>query len=350
MKKKLLAMLLLVVATTMSAQSLLVGDANQDGRLSVADVTQTADMVLGQTQTTIDLGSLAYKVDNTMVTGTWWLGHDKVTFGADGTTTYPGGATYKFRPFKGTLIVYDADGGLVTILNVLDVTGDALIVSGMEGTVTSYSSSEPHDYVNLGLPSGTLWATCNIGANNPEDYGLYFAWGETTGYTQDTSDGHSFNWTTYQHAIDNSNNLTKYCDNADYGYEGYTDTLTVLDLEDDAAYVNWGSKWRMPTRAQFSELINSEYTNVTWTTQNGVAGRLVTSKTNGNSIFLPMAGKIYYTSLSGNGNYGYYWACTPCLGFYPNYASCVYFHSGDIATTLNERNVGLSIRPVRVSQ
>ena len=100
-----------------------------------------------------------------------------------------------------------------------------------------------HAYVDLGLPSGLLWATCNVGANNPQDYGDYFAWGETT-----PKDFYS--WSNYKYCR-GYEQLTKYCTMSDYGYNGYTDNLTTLLPEDDAATVNWGDGWRMPTKEEF---------------------------------------------------------------------------------------------------
>ncbi len=108
-----------------------------------------------------------------------------------------------------------------------------------------------HEYVDLGLPSGTMWATCNVGAMKPEEFGDYYAWGETTTKTD-------YNWDTYKYSS-NGDLLTKYCNSSSYGKDGYTDTKTILDLSDDAAYVNWGGKWRMPTKTQQDELLNECY-------------------------------------------------------------------------------------------
>lgn len=151
-----------------------------------------------------------------------------------------------------------------------------------------------HAYVDLGLPSGTLWANCNVGADNPEDYGDYFAWGETT--TKSTYD-----WSTYQYCMGSSNTLTKYCYNFSYGYNGFTDNLTTLLPEDDAATANWGSGWRMPTNEEWNELYDN--TTVTRTMQNGVNGRLFTAS-NGNSLFLPAAGCRGNSSLDYAGSNG----------------------------------------------
>ncbi len=210
-------------------------------------------------------------------------------------------------------------------------------------------------YVDLGLPSGTLWATCNVGADNPEDYGLYFAWGETTGYTQDTSDGHSFGWASYKYYNGDNVALTKYCDDSSYGYNGFKDNLTELLPEDDAATANWGSGWRMPTIEQFEELINSSYTTTTWTTRNGKYGRLITSKMSGytnRSIFLPVAGYRYDSSLGYAGSYGFCWSRTlGAGGAGPGGARYLGFGSSYISADGDSyRCFGQSVRPVRVSQ
>ena len=144
-----------------------------------------------------------------------------------------------------------------------------------------------HDYVDLGLPSGTKWATSNVGANSPEEYGDYFAWGETT--TKET-----YELDTYRYY--DGSNWTK-----------YTDPLTILEASDDAATANWGSGWRMPTYDEMNELKNN--CTVTWTTQNGVNGCLFTGS-NGNSIFLPAAGCRIDSELNNAGSEGCYWSGT----------------------------------------
>ena len=208
-------------------------------------------------------------------------------------------------------------------------------------------------YVDLGLPSGTLWATCNVGADNPEDYGLYFAWGETTGYTGDTSDGRSFSWSSYKYCNGSTSTMTKYCNNSSCGYNGFTDDLTELVPEDDAATANWGSQWCMPSQTQFEELINSSYTTTEWTTVNGVSGRKITSKVSGhvgNFIFLPAAGYRNDSSLYITGLYGSYWSRALYTDG-PDYARFLFFNSSDIyAYYGSDRFSGRSVRPVRVSQ
>ncbi len=157
-----------------------------------------------------------------------------------------------------------------------------------------------HDYVGLSLPSGTLWATCNVGATNPEDYGDYFAWGETIPKS-------TYNWTTYKYGSD-IYELTKYCTTSYHGKNGFIDNKTVLESSDDAASVNWGGNWRMPTKEEQDEL-RTECT-WTWTTINGVKGYKVSSKvtSNTNYIFLPAAGSYNYSDFTSAGYIGSYWS------------------------------------------
>ena len=192
-----------------------------------------------------------------------------------------------------------------------------------------------HKYVDLGLPSGLLWATCNIGANAPEEYGDYFAWGET-------QPENTYNWNTYQYCMGSNNNLTKYCDNSNYGYNGFTDGLTTLLPEDDAATANWGNGWRMPTKVEFEELYNN--TTVTRTQQNGVNGTLFTAA-NGNTLFLPAAGYRDGSYLNGPGDWGNYWSSSLLTGS-PNYAWYLHFNSDDCEMWSLSRYLGHSVRPV----
>ena len=187
------------------------------------------------------------------------------------------------------------------------------------------------EYVDLGLPSGTLWATCNVGANSPEEYGDYFAWGETTTKSD-------YSWSTYFDIDDNGNTLKKYNNNGG---------LTELLPEDDAATTNWGSGWQMPSLAQIKELYDSSNTTIEWTQVNGVNGRKITSKSNGNSIFLPAAGYRDGTSLGYAGSMGNYWSRS-LLTSNSYYASYLYFYSDNIVWHYDSRYHGQSVRPVRV--
>ena len=195
---------------------------------------------------------------------------------------------------------------------------------------------DEHEWVDLGLPSGTLWATCNVGANSPEEYGDYFAWGETT--TKST-----YSWSTYKYCCGSSTTLTKYCTESS---NGTVDNKTELEPTDDAATANWGSSWQMPSPDQYKELINSSNTNTVWTTQNGVYGRKIKSKRNGKSIFLPAAGFRDDTGLYNTG-YGYY-KSRSLVTSDSRYGYVLYFSSSNILMTNYSRHYGESVRPVRV--
>ena len=223
---------------------------------------------------------------------------------------------------------------------IFTVDADRTIVANF----TYNGGGSDHDYVDLGLPSGLLWATCNVGAIFPEDYGYYFAWGET----QPKGD-FTYMWSTYQHCNGSYNTLTKYCNNSDYGYNGFIDNLTILQPEDDAATANWGVEWRMPTEAEWGELFNN--TTCTWTTQNGINGVLFTAS-NGNSLFLPAAGGRFGGGLDPGGSQGEYWTSTLNTWSTPNKAYGFSFDSyGNYSTWEGEnRSCGISIRAVRFTQ
>lgn len=158
-----------------------------------------------------------------------------------------------------------------------------------------------HEYVDLGLPSGTLWATCNVGADTPEDCGDYFAWG-------DTLPKELYDWKSYRYSnfVNGVFKLNKYCTDSYWGLNGFVDSLTVLVPADDAALAQWGDGWRMPTKEEYSELFQN--TTYEWTTQNGVEGRCLTGRS-GNSIFLPATGFRLDGDLLCTG-LGLYWSST----------------------------------------
>ena len=197
-----------------------------------------------------------------------------------------------------------------------------------EALAWEYDPYNGYEYVDLGLPSGLKWATCNVGASSPEEYGNYYAWGETgtkSTYTEDNSltDGLSISELQSQGYIDNEGNLTS---------------------SHDAATANWGGSWRMPTKDEQRELLdNCEWE---WTTQNDVNGCKVTGP-NGNSIFLPAAGYRYGSSLSSDGYDGYYWSSTPDVSYFDDYAYCLYFYyGGEYVDWYYNRIYGLTIRPI----
>lgn len=186
--------------------------------------------------------------------------------------------------------------------------------------------------VDLGLPSGTLWADRNVGADSPEDYGDYFAWGETEPKT-------TYNWSTYKWCNEDNFSLTKYCTNQTYGFNEFHDGKTILDPEDDAATVNMGSRWRMPTEMEIKEL--KDNCSWAWVSQNDVFGRKVTGP-NGNSIFLPAAG---YNTGEDASKYGYYWA-NSLGGKNPNDAWYLDFGEEYYGAHYNRRLYGCSVRAV----
>lgn len=199
-----------------------------------------------------------------------------------------------------------------------------------------------HEYVDLGLPSGTLWATMNVGATRVGAYGDYYAWGETSGYNDFTEagTGYEFTWDVYPWCNGTSTTMTKYCVDP---YYGDVDNITELEPEDDVAWQNWGHSWRMPTQMQFQEL--KEQCTWTWTTQFGNYGYKVTSKKNSNSIFLPAAG-YRSTDLDWADSIGYYWS----RSLYTSNGDCalvLYFNSYSIyPSSCDYRYYGLSVRPV----
>ena len=211
-------------------------------------------------------------------------------------------------------------------------------------TFTTNGILNEHIWVDLGLPSGTKWANCNIGATSPEDYGEYFAWGET-------SPKYIYEWNNYRWCDGVYTKLTKYCNYAQYGNNGFTDNLTTLEASDDAAMANWGVGWRMPTQVEMQELLdNCTYTR---TTESGARGCKFTGP-NGNSIFLPAAGyHPYGSSLHDASFYGYYWSCSLGTDYLPYRAWYLFldFTSGNsgscgMGNLDGNRCRGLSVRPV----
>ena len=236
--------------------------------------------------------------------------------------------------------VKDVEGGLGTYISNITglehnttyyVRAYAVNANGVAGYgpevsfTTLLDPANGREYVDLGL--SVKWATCNVGATTPEEYGDYFAWGETTtktGYTEGNcpTSGLSYSELQSQGCIDGEGNLT-----AQY----------------DAATANWGGNWRMPTKAELQELIDK--CTWTWTTQNGVKGYKVTSKTNGNSIFLPAAGYRHGSSLLSAGSYGDYWSSTPDE-YDDYYAFNLYFYSSYHGMSGDYRGFGQSVRPI----
>ena len=224
-KRTILAMCLMAVCWMPSRADALPGDVNGNGKTDIGDITALIDYLLGQGTTTIDLE------------------------------------------------VADVDGdGRVSIADVVGLVDLILEAAPTPG------DDDDQDWVDLGLPSGTIWATRNVGASSPEDYGDYFAWGET-------EPKETYNWKTYKWCNGSFYPLTKYCTSGDPAYEdgfGIIDNKTELEPVDDAAYVNLGANWRMPSENQIVEML--ENCTWQWIKRNGVDGQLVTGP-NGNTMF-----------------------------------------------------------------
>ena len=196
-------------------------------------------------------------------------------------------------------------------------------------TVFSKTYNNGHEYVDLGL--SVKWATMNVGANAPEGYGDYFAWGETKPKDY-------YDWSTYKWCNGSVTTMTKYCTTS---YYGTVDYKTVLELSDDAARANWGGTWRMPTIDEIKELLDNCHWE--WTTRNDVNGFKVTGP-NGASVFLPAAGSRWLGDLDNSG-YGYYWSSSlgPNLDYYAYY---LYFGSDGSRWDYYKRGSGRSVRAV----
>ena len=205
-----------------------------------------------------------------------------------------------------------------------DDTDYAAILNTLNGGETTGEA------IDLGL--SVKWASCNVGATAPEEYGGYYAWGET-------EEKSNYNWSIYKYCNGSYNSMTKYCTSSSYGT---VDNKTTLEPDDDVAHVKWGGSWRMPTKAEQNELRN----NCTWlwTTLNGVNGYSVTGP-NGNSIFLPVAGYRYGAEVLNQGSYGYYWSSS-LSSYYSNDAYGLAFGSNDVWSSGISRCFGQSVRPV----
>lgn len=201
---------------------------------------------------------------------------------------------------------------------------------------TIHINREPeiqHEYVDLGL--SVKWATCNVGADKPEDYGDYYAWGETE--PKDVYD-----WSSYKWCTGSQDTIIKY--NPLSGW-GIVDSLTTLEPDDDVAHVMWGGDWRMPTASEFRELVDN--CKWTWKSVNGINGYVVKSRIKGyrdRSIFLPAAGYCHDSNLHEVGKLGYYWSNS--LFDLPLSAKSFYIVSDKFFRHYCSRFGGHSVRPV----
>ena len=235
------------------------------------------------------------------------------------------------------------DDGKLTVADITVLVN--AIMSGVGETPSNVVA------VDLGLPSGTLWANMNVGATSSSDDGLYFAYGETTGYTSNTSDGHVFNWANYKYCNGTNNSIWKYCTTS---ISGAVDDKTTLEPKDDAAYVNWGDGWRIPTKVEMQELIDN--TQKYFYSKNGVRILQLTSKKNGKMIELPFSGNRYNSTISNQGTAARYWTSTVRLTSdgnteaYTLWASYPQNKVYDVESSGGVRCYGYPIRAVRSKQ
>ena len=260
----------------------------------------------------------------------WWISYDngatwtqleKAT-GEDGAKGDTGDSMFQSVTYDEQSVYFTlADGTMITI----DRISKDEATSGLENG---------YAWVDLGL--SVKWATCNIGASKAEDYGSYFAWGET-------APKDSYTWENYKWANGSKTTMTKYCTDSNYGNNGFTDGKTTLEPEDDAATVNMGGNWRIPTVEEAKELVD----NCTWkwTSRNGINGYEVKSKTSDNSIFLPTTGYRCLGDLNMTQARGDFWLISldtdyPCHGVYLSFGidERTYLH--------NNRLDGRTIRAV----
>ena len=230
---------------------------------------------------------------------------------------------------------------VLTVMGAASALAQGIVVNKTDGTKVYFNASEvesvttfgygeegPHapanvEAVDLGLPSGTLWANMNVGAEKPEEYGDYFAWGETK--PKDVYD-----WSTYIHC----NGSYDTCHDLGSDIAGKKDY--------DAATANWGSSWKMPTREQIEELVSNCLSD--WTRENGVWGRRFHGL-NSNTIFLPAARYIWHGELYSLGDWGGYWSSTQSDD---SRACSIGFDSGGAFSDFSsDRSLGQSVRPVR---
>lgn len=245
--------------------------------------------------------------------------------------------TYDGHTFSGWNTVQSGSGASYTDGQTITATADLTLYAQWENITRGQSNG--HDWVDLGLPSGTKWATCNVGAETIEGYGNYYAWGET-------EPKEIYDWNNYRWCNGLENSLIKYCNSSDFSNNGFVDTLTVLELDDDVATVNWGTNWRMPTQYEMIELF-SECSHE-WITLNGINGRKFTGP-NGNSIFLPAAGLRKDNDMSYVGSEVYYWTSTlPPYYTNQNSAWALYFKNNTCDLTGPYRYYGIVVRPVLI--
>lgn len=338
MKKTLLFLLTFCALATSAQNEIVVGDMDDSGGLTIGDVTALTDAVLHPEKVrTISTMCDPNFIDNTAIAGVWCIPYKKLYLTTEGKASISRNSSivsFEYYPFRGDIVFFNADGDACSYNHVIKHSSDRLVLSNNDGSCTTYylpeyTPSEEHEYVDLGLPSGTLWATTNIGALAPEDFGDHFAWGETEPKS-------TYKWSTYFDSVSGSSTNFK-----KYNYHG----KATLTFEDDAAYMNWGEDWCTPSSLQQNELVSK----CTWTWDSAKKGYTVVGP-NENSIFLPADGYFDDSSYYSAGYYGRYWSRS--LYNTSSSSSSAYslnFDSSKPSCTNSPRYYGYSIRPVRTT-
>jgi hypothetical protein len=313
--------------------ALVMLQTNLDEAKTLTSVVLKANADVFTTTGTMDLSVVNPAITATSATNTFTITLSNFTVAENETSTiYFMLAPTNLLGETLEITLWDEDGEYIKyeVAGKNFVAGTAYAYTLTEGE--KFDASITYNAVDLGLPSGTLWADRNVGAATPEAYGDYFAWGETEPKDY-------YYWDSYKWYNGSYDTLTKYCT---YSSEGTLDNKRTLDLEDDAAYVNMGSEWRMPTTDEQYELLH----NCTWTrtTQNGVNGYKVTGD-NGNSIFLPAAGYRCDGDLGNVGSCGDYWSSS-LSGGGSVWAFGLHFGSDSYYWDANYRYYGRSVRAV----
>ncbi len=319
---------------------------NDDQELTVGDV---ADLVSTINEKKAVRRISLLQANNSAIVGSWQSAQGQ-SYQLTASVTPPDAAiTAVTWESSNPDVVYVSKSGKVMAVEygTATITCSVTDGSGVVGTCV-VTVSKPHEYVDLGLPSGIKWATCNVGADNPEDYGDYYAWGETE--TKSTYNWGTYKWMESGYSDWKHVNKYTYPDNQTSGIwynngKFVGDNKTTLDPEDDVAHVKWGGDWRMPTKAEQDELRNTNNCTWTWTAQGGKNGYLVTSKKNGNSIFPPAAGYRSISDLDNAGSRGGYWSSS----LYTSYSVDAYrldFNSSYVDWYRNGRYYGFTVRPV----
>ena len=312
-----------LTSVTANAQNSLVGDVNKDGSVNIADVTMVVDIILnGQKELSLSASEISLDKDNS-ATIVITSGYGSYAVSSDDTNIAD-------ATLSGSTVIIIGKNGGTTVVKIIDtISGNMKDVSVTvnDDIPISYSKcpdeNHPH-LIDLGLPSGTKWACCNVGADKPEAFGGYYAWGET-------EEKEVYNWNTYI-----------YCDGS---YETCHDIGSdISGTKYDVARVKWGGKWCMPTINDINELYDN--TTSEWVTHNNVMGIKFTSKTNSSCyIFLPAVGGRWDGDLLYAGESGDYWSSTQEPD-YSDYAYYLFFGSGYADWSIDSRSNGRSVRPV----